>query len=298
MIKNYSTDKIYKELQKVGYFPTKQISFAVSAAINNGMPVLVEGEPGAGKTFLAKSTAAMLGLPLLRVQFYEGLTADKILYDYDYQKQLLTIESIKTALENNLLGKSINEAIELAKDIDFYGKDFLIRRPILEALSGEQQYVLLLDEVDKSSEEIEYTLLETLDEFSITIPQLGTITCPKDKRPIVFLTSNNYRELSDALKRRCAYLYIPKKTESEMFEILKQEASASETLAKGIAACMNKINHLNLKQNPSIAEAKNWMSYILSMEEDADIDLSLCMLVKNEDDRDKIIISGALDELR
>ena len=115
------------------------------------------------------------GLSVLRVQFYEGLTADKILYDYNYQRQLLSIQAIQSTLAKNLDGKTINEAMDVAKTIDFYGKDFLIRRPVLESIWGEQRYVLLFDEVDKASEELEYTLLEFLDDFSLSIPQYGTV---------------------------------------------------------------------------------------------------------------------------
>lgn len=115
------------------------------------------------------------GLSMLRVQFYEGLTADKILYDYNYQRQLLSIQAIQSTLAKNLDGKTINEAMDVAKTIDFYGKDFLIRRPVLESIWGEQRYVLLFDEVDKASEELEYTLLEFLDDFSLSIPQYGTV---------------------------------------------------------------------------------------------------------------------------
>lgn len=115
------------------------------------------------------------GLSVLRVQFYEGLTADKILYDYNYQRQLLSIQAIQSTLAKNLDGKTINEAMDVAKTIDFYGKDFLIRRPVLESIWGEQRYVLLFDEVDKASEELEYALLEFLDDFSLSIPQYGTV---------------------------------------------------------------------------------------------------------------------------
>ena len=128
---------------------------------------MVESDPGQGKTSLALAMGQAFGLSVLRVQFYEGLTADKILYDYNYQRQLLSIQAIQSTLAKNLDGKTINEAMDVAKTIDFYGKDFLIRRPVLESIWGEQRYVLLFDEVDKASEELEYTLLELLDDFPI-----------------------------------------------------------------------------------------------------------------------------------
>ena len=291
--------EINEGLIKNNYIPTKQILYAVSGAINQQFPVLIEGDPGVGKTSLAKAVASMLGLPLYRVQFYEGLSADKILYDYDYQKQLLTIESIKSSLEEHLKGKTINEAINHVKDIDFYGENFLIERPILKAINGKGRCVLLLDEIDKSSEEIEYTLLEMLDEFSITIPQYGTVKCPEDMKPIVFLTSNNYREMSDALKRRCNYLFNNRKTKDEIFEILKMKAGVSEDICRGVANCMAQIQKLKLKQEPSIAEAIGWAQYIQDNFDESnmsDLEYSICMLAKNKDDTEVIFNSGIIKD--
>jgi MoxR-like ATPase len=302
---NYKEESVLKlseikeGLIKNNYIPTKQILYAVSGAINQQFPVLIEGDPGVGKTSLAKAVASMLGLPLYRVQFYEGLSADKILYDYDYQKQLLTIESIKSSLEEHLKGKTINEAINHVKDIDFYGENFLIERPILKAINGKGRCVLLLDEIDKSSEEIEYTLLEMLDEFSITIPQYGTVKCPEDMKPIVFLTSNNYREMSDALKRRCNYLFINRKTKDEIFEILKMKAGVSEDICRGVANCMAQIQKLKLKQEPSIAEAIGWAQYIQDNFDESnmsDLEYSICMLAKNKDDTEVILNSGIIKD--
>ena len=302
---NYKEESVLKlseikeGLIKNNYIPTKQILYAVSGAINQQFPVLIEGDPGVGKTSLAKAVASMLGLPLYRVQFYEGLSADKILYDYDYQKQLLTIESIKSSLEEHLKGKTINEAINHVKDIDFYGENFLIERPILKAINGKGRCVLLLDEIDKSSEEIEYTLLEMLDEFSITIPQYGTVKCPEDMKPIVFLTSNNYREMSDALKRRCNYLFINRKTKDEIFEILKMKAGVSENICRGVANCMAQIQKLKLKQEPSIAEAIGWAQYIQDNFDESnmsDLEYSICMLAKNKDDTEVILNSGIIKD--
>lgn len=292
-----SISKIDKGLRNVNYIPTKAIDYAILGAINDNFPLLIEGDPGVGKTCLAKAVASMLDLPFYRVQFYEGLTADNILYDYDYQKQLLTIEAIKSSLESELKGKNIADAINIAKNIDFYGKDFLIERPILKSINSNNRCVLLLDEIDKSSEEIEYTLLEMLDEFSITIPQYGTIKCREDCKPIVFLTSNNYREMSDALKRRCNYLFIKRKTKEEIIEILKLKANISEKLAIGVANCMSKIATLNLKQEPSIAEAIDWATYLQNNFDESnkdDIDFSICMLAKNAEDTKIIKKSGVL----
>lgn len=169
---------IRKQLTKNGYLPNDEIVMAAYGALH-GVPLLVESDPGQGKTSLALAMGQAFGLSVLRVQFYEGLTADKILYDYNYQRQLLSIQAIQSTLAKNLDGKTINEAMDVAKTIDFYGKDFLIRRPVLESIWGEQRYVLLFDEVDKASEELEYTLLEFLDDFSLSIPQYGTDSIDK-----------------------------------------------------------------------------------------------------------------------
>lgn len=292
-------NEIQQGLKDINYIASKDIVFATAGAINEQIPLLIEGAPGSGKTALAKAVAEMLGCKLIRVQFYEGLTADKILYDYDYQRQLLTIESIKSVLSKELADKNIEQAIDVTKDINFYGKSFLIQRPILESIMSQERCVLLLDEIDKASEEIEYTLLQFLDEFSISIPQYGTITAKEDNRPIVFLTSNNYRDLSDALKRRCNYLYIQNKTKEEMIEILKMKASISPTLANGVASCLIAIQNLQLKQMPSIDEGIKWASYLQKNFGEIDentIDYTICMLAKNQDDVEIIKKSKILHE--
>ena len=292
-------NEIQQGLKDINYIASKDIVFATAGAINEQIPLLIEGAPGAGKTALAKAVAEMLGCKLIRVQFYEGLTADKILYDYDYQRQLLTIESIKSVLSKELADKNIEQAIDVTKDINFYGKSFLIQRPILESIMSQERCVLLLDEIDKASEEIEYTLLQFLDEFSISIPQYETITAKEDNRPIVFLTSNNYRDLSDALKRRCNYLYIQNKTKKEMIEILKMKASISPTLANGVASCLIAIQNLQLKQMPSIDEGIKWASYLQKNFGEIDentIDYTICMLAKNQDDVEIIKKSKILHE--
>lgn len=292
-------NEIQQGLKDINYIASKDIVFATAGAINEQIPLLIEGAPGAGKTALAKAVAEMLGCKLIRVQFYEGLTADKILYDYDYQRQLLTIESIKSVLSKELADKNIEQAIDVTKDINFYGKSFLIQRPILESIMSQERCVLLLDEIDKASEEIEYTLLQFLDEFSISIPQYGTITAKEDNRPIVFLTSNNYRDLSDALKRRCNYLYIQNKTKEEMIEILKMKASISPTLANGVASCLIAIQNLQLKQMPSIDEGIKWASYLQKNFGEIDentIDYTICMLAKNQDDVEIIKKSKIIQE--
>ena len=291
MLINMTIQEIQKALSDNGYIANREISIAVSGAVNHNIPLLVEGAPGVGKTSLAKAVSEMLDLPLLRVQFYEGLTYDKILYDFDYQKQLLTIETMRSAFDSHMKGKTLEEAKAAASDVDFYGEEFLIRRPIVEAFSGKKRYVLLLDEIDKSSEEIEYTLLEALDEYSVTIPQFGPVVCPEDMRPVIILTSNNYRELSDALRRRCGYLYLEQKSVEEMKEIIMKKAEVNADIATAVAKCMERISRLPIKQVPSIAEAIVWADYLKSegtSVSEQSLDDSIFMLVKNQQDREVV----------
>ena len=267
--------EIGNKLRENGYLSNSYINFAVMSAIN-GVPLLVEGDPGVGKTSLAYATAKMLDLELLRVQFYDGLSYDKILYDYDYQKQLLTIQAIQGTIKESLAGKDLQESLDAAGKINFYGRDFLIERPILKAISGKKRYVLLLDEVEKASEEIEYTLLEVLENFSIS-------------SPIVFLTSNRYRDLSQALKRRCNYLYIKQKTAEELKEILQMQSSIDTKIAESVANCAKQIRSLPLKQQPSISELSEWAKYLSTLNsdelEEETLKASLCMIAKNKEDR-------------
>ena len=229
---NMRLSDIRKQLTKNGYLPNDEIVMAAYGALH-GVPLLVESDPGQGKTSLALAMGQAFGLSVLRVQFYEGLTADKILYDYNYQRQLLSIQAIQSTLAKNLDGKTINEAMDVAKTIDFYGKDFLIRRPVLESIWGEQRYVLLFDEVDKASEELEYTLLEFLDDFSLSIPQYGTVKAKEGMELVVVLTSNNYRDLSDALKRRCNYLYLPRNKRRDYGDFENESRSISNNHRRG-----------------------------------------------------------------
>ena len=168
-----SIEDIKKDLSDVGYYADTNTAAAVAVMLFTGKPLLVEGDPGVGKTFLAEAVAKVLGKKLVRLQMYEGLTDDKILYDYDYQKQLLTLEAVKPHLEKEYADSTTSEMIEaVAKRIDFYGEDFLVKRPILRSIDGSAP-VLLIDEIDKAPEEVEYMLYEFLENYTITIPQYG-----------------------------------------------------------------------------------------------------------------------------
>lgn len=283
---NITLNEIKQALDSQNYLSNTDTLYAVWASASQSRPLLLEGKPGVGKTSIAKALADGLGLPYIRLQMYEGLTDDKILYDYDYQKQLLMLETIKPQLERDFEGMTANEAIKAAsKSIDFYGPDFLIKRPILRAITGDKPCVLCIDEIDKAPEEIEYMLYEFLENYSITIPQLGEIKCDEDKKPIVFITSNGYRELSGALRRRCNYLYLEPKTEDELVQILIGKTRSSRKLARGIARCLAVMEDSAMHYKPSVAEAINYAELLADSKITEEIAVnSLSTLVKDNHD--------------
>jgi MoxR-like ATPase len=293
-----TADVIKEALQKEGYIPTTQIIYTLMVAMRTGMPILVEGDPGVGKTSLAQAVARGFEKELIRIQFYEGITSNDILYEYDYPRQLLMMNAIKDNIHDEISDLTAQAALDkVSSDIDFYGEDFLIQRPLLRAINGEGQKVLLLDEIDKCSEETENLLLEILSEFSISIPELGkTVKCDEESRPLVILTSNNYRELSDTLKRRCLYLYIPAQTPEEASKIIAAKANVPDKFALRVANEVNEIRKLSLKQKPSISESIVWAASLVStIGEDAfspahkkEIVYSLGVLLKNQGDIDVV----------
>ena len=205
-----SVDEVVQSFASQGYICNDQIATAVYLAAQLRKPVLVEGPPGVGKTELAKASAAFLEAPLIRLQCYEGVDEAKALYEWKYGKQLLYTQLLKEKLGDLLAGADTMDACmeRLAGMGDaFYSETFLEPRPLLQALRSDEPPVLLVDEVDKADQEFESFLLELLSDYQISVPELGTVTAHTE--PLVFLTSNNTRELSDALKRRCLHLYIP-----------------------------------------------------------------------------------------
>lgn len=290
--------EIHEALGQAGYLTNARIDMALFIAMTRKKPLLIEGAPGVGKTAVAKAAAQALDADFLRAQMYEGLTKESLMYDYNYQKQLLTIEMIRPALEEQLKGATVADAIRMADGeiSNFYGKEYLIERPVLKSIVNPRKTVLLIDEIDKAPEEIEYMLFEFLEDYSISIPEYGPIACDPDNPPLVILTSNGYRDLSMPLKRRCAYLYIPNKTQTEYVEILKKKAGIDDGLAESIAYCLCTAQKTPLKQAPSVAEGIEWAQFLNSSPERTRefVLSSLSLLVKDSRDESRIrdIVKG------
>jgi MoxR-like ATPase len=241
-----SVSSVNERLAEVDYLADDSIAGIVYLADRLGKPILVEGPAGTGKTQLAKSVAEMTGARLIRLQCYEGLDESKALYEWNYKKQLLRIQA-----ERNADGSWS----ELEDDI--FSDDFLLERPLLEAIRSPDPVVLLIDEVDRVEVETEALLLEILSDYQVSIPELGTITAKQI--PMVFLTSNNTRELSEALKRRCLFLHIDyPEMDREKEIILTKVPGVTESLADEIARIVRSIRQLELKKAPSVSETLDW----------------------------------------
>jgi MoxR-like ATPase len=240
-----SVQQVRDGLRDVNYLADDGIAGVAFLADRLGKPILVEGPAGTGKTQLAKSIAELTGARLIRLQCYEGLDESKALYEWNYKKQLLRIQADKNS-------DSWNEVHD-----DIFSREFLLTRPLLEAISAPDPVVLLIDEVDRVEVETEALLLEILSEYQVSIPELGTITATQI--PMVFLTSNNTRELSEALKRRCLYLHVDYPSMDREKEIVLAKVSGiTEHLADQIARIVRSIRQLDLKKAPSVSETLDW----------------------------------------
>jgi MoxR-like ATPase len=274
-----SVDQIAAGLRTVGYLPGESTALVSFLATKLGKPVLVEGPAGVGKTELAKALSRYLERTLVRLQCYEGLDEAKALYEWNYRKQLLRIQT-----------ESDDASWRDVQD-DIFGEEFLLARPLMTAIASSEPVVLLIDEIDKTDQEFEAMLLELLSDFQISIPELGRIEATT--RPVVLLTSNNTRELTEALKRRCLYLWLDYPDVEHELEIVHLHApELDDEVARKLVEIVHEVRELDLKKPPSIAESIDWARALLLLGAD-DIDDAMfrdtmSVIVKHRTDLDTV----------
>ncbi len=288
-----SVDDVINQLRDQDYICDKQIATVVFLAQQLGKPVLVEGPAGVGKTELAKAVSNALRREMIRLQCYEGLDEAKALYEWEYSKQLLYTQILKDKVSETISdSQTLADAAERVgkEDSVFFSSRFIVPRPLMQAITSESPTLLLIDEVDKSDPEFEAFLLEVLSDFQVTIPEIGTIKAKS--MPLVFLTSNDAREMSDALKRRCLHLWIDYPSEELEVKILDTKVpDIAKSLAEDVVGLMNKIRGLDLKKLPSISETLDWARALMALNVDDlvedDVKDTLNVILKYEGDIQK-----------
>ena len=262
-----SVESVQQRLADLNYICDANIATVVFLSQRLEKPVLIEGPAGVGKTELAKAVAAATRSQLIRLQCYEGLDEAKALYEWEYSKQLLYTQILKERFSDVMSGaKTVREAAERVGEEDsvFFSENFLVPRPLLNAITAETPTLLLIDEVDKGDPEFEAFLLEVLSDFQVTVPEVGTIRATR--RPLVFLTSNNSREMSDALKRRCLHLFIDFPNADLETRILEAKVpEAGKKLSADLVRMMQALRELDLKKTPSISETLDWARALLAL---------------------------------
>jgi MoxR-like ATPase len=288
-----STTTVKSELSKQKYIASDEISTIVYLAQKLGKPLLAEGPAGVGKTELAKAIASATGRELIRLQCYEGLDESKALYEWEYSKQLLYTQLLRDKL-NDTLGKaeSLAEAADkLAKEEDvFFSNRFLLQRPLLKAILSEKPTVLLIDEIDRADAEFEAFLLEILSDFQVSVPELGTLSAKH--KPFVVLTSNNTRELSEALKRRCLYLFIDYPNLQEELAVVRLKVpDLNPKLAQQAVEYVQKLRKADMRKSPSISETLDWANALVALNasnlDKETLQDTLSVLLKHEADLQK-----------
>lgn len=258
-------------LSQQQYIPSNEISTVVYLAQSLCKPVLAEGPAGVGKTELAKAWAAALGAPLIRLQCYEGLDESKALYEWEYAKQMLYTQLLRDTLRHVLddVNSLAEAASRIAQEEDvFFSENFLLPRPLLQALTSDVPVVLLIDEIDRADVEFEAFLLEVLSDFQVSVPELGTIKARH--QPMVLLTSNNTRELSEALKRRCLYLYVGYPALDAEIDIVRLKVpDLRPELARQAVGVVQQLRNMDLRKVPSISETLDWARALVALNADA-----------------------------